>query len=188
MRVRRDRFRNVLFILYILYASVSAGLEIGVGAGVASCPGALDPYDLLDHIPIVYPRVEVVLPVTQRWQVRCGSQHSVYPANLYGCFCIQSLTMNTLIMGCAVRLGKKGDFALGIDGLYGFCVYDHGGSTINSDNYGIKIHLSAQQPLWRDLSYILRTGVQQERIVMKDDLPRIDMTIFSVECIVILGL
>jgi hypothetical protein len=181
-----DQIRNVFFIL--LYCTAGFAFELGVGAGIASFPGTLDPYDLIDEIPVVYPRIELGVPVLQRWQVTCGAQRSVFDANMYGCFCIQSLTLNTLSAGCAVRLGQKGDFALGVDGMYGFCTYDHGGIPINTNNYGMKIHLSAQQPLWRDLSYVLRAGVQQERVVTKDDLPRIDMTIFSVECMVILGL
>jgi hypothetical protein len=188
MHARHHRFCLIFFILYTLYASIGAGLELGVGAGVASYPGALDPYELMDHVPVVYPRIELIVPVAQKWQIRCCAHRWLYEVNLHGCFCLQSLTTNFLSLGCAMRLGNKGDIMIGMDGLYGFCMHDHGGSYINSNTYGVKLHVSAQQPLWRDLSYVLRTGVQQERIMGTDDLPDIDMTIFTVECMVVLGL
>jgi hypothetical protein len=167
---------------------MSAGLELGIGCGIASYPGALDPYELLDQVPVVYPRVELSIPVAHKWQVRCSVHRTVYEVNLYGCFCQQSLTTNFLSMGCAMRLGRKGDFMLGVDGIYGFCMHDHGSIFVKSNTYGLKIHVSAQQPLWQDLSYILRAGVQQEWVMSMDDLPAIDMTIFTVECMVILRL
>ncbi len=189
MRAQCDRFGYIFFILlYALCVNIGAGLELGVGAGVASYPGTLDPYELLDQVPVVYPRAELAIPVTQRWQVRCCVHRTVYELNLYGCFCRQSLTTNHLSLGCAYRLGKKGDFMIGVDGVYGFCMHDHGGIYVSSNTYGLKIHVSAQQPLWRDLSYILRAGVQQEWVKSADDLPAIDMTIFAVECLVIMRL
>jgi len=42
--------------------------------------------------------------------------------------------------------------------------------------------------LWRNLSYALRAGVQHERVVSTDDLPQINMTIFSVEGLMVIGL
>ena len=83
---------------------------------------------------------------------------------------------------------QEGAFMVGVDGMYGFCTYDHAGMFTNSNTYGVKAHISAQQPLWRDLSYVLRAGVQKERILSKDDLPEINLTIFTVECLVVLGL
>ncbi len=169
------------------YVNLGAGLELGVGAGVASYPGTLDPYELLDQVPVVYPRAELTFPVTQRWQVRCCVHRTVYEVNLYGCFCRQSLTANFLSLGCAMRLDRKAEFMLGVDGMYGLCTYDHGGVFTNSNTCGVKIHVSAQQPLWREISYILRASVEQEWVMSADDLPAIDMTIFAVECMVVLG-
>ena len=187
MRAGHNQFVYSFFILYILCASRGAGLEVGIGAGVASYPDAFDPYELLEHAPVVYPRIELTVRLARRWQVTGSYARSVYAVNLYGCFCLQSITTNYVSLGGAFGLDARSDFRIGVDGLYGFCTHDHGGIFVDSNTYGVKLHVSAQQPLWRDLAYILRAGVQKEWIIDTDDLPRIDMTIFTVEFLFVLG-
>jgi hypothetical protein len=166
-----------------LFGKENGKIRLGIGGGVLSYPASLDPYDVLQRTPVIYPVLNIELAFVDRVNAAFRFSRTNYHANLFGSFTSQTLELNTIAWGFTYDLttGVR-RIACGIDALAGFSTYRTSAfESFTETGYGIRCAVSAYQPLYQDIDWCIRTAVQRMYLQPISDLDTCILDSFSVE-------
>lgn len=156
-------------MLVFICIAVMAGygdVTLGVGTGIRSYPDALDPYDLEQRLPVVYPQGEITYHVAERVTLGCLfariSTHAcvercVDAPQLMELFAVGLCGEVDLFPGHSFYgIGVQVQSVLGIYRVGPLGRYDNG--------YGVAVYGVARQRLQEHLYIAVRSGFHQVRV------------------------
>lgn len=169
---------------FCLHSSEARCVDIGIGAGIQSYPSSLDPYDGLDHYPVVYSFADMHVQVSRRISVTSFASRTKTENTLAGLiWCRQYVELYTIGFGLDYNFGSMArKFKLGTQVLTGFSDYTAGGfEHQTARGHGLRVYLCALQPLAGILSWGTRVAVQRIRIQILPDSEKCNLDSFHVD-------
>jgi len=165
--VARALWLLLLSFTFCLHRAEARYVDIGLGAGIQSYPLALDPYDGLEHNPIVYPGFDLHVHLIDHIAVTSHASRMKTENTLAGLiWCHQYVELYTLGFGVDYDFGTGARrLKLGAQALTGFSDYTAGGSEHETAHgYGLRVYMCALQPVTNCFSWGTRIGVQRMRL------------------------
>lgn len=157
----------VLPFTFCLFRAEARSVDIGIGAGIQSYPLSLDPYEGLDHDPIMYPALDLHVRLIGSIAVTGHASRIKTENTLAGLiWCHQYVELYTLGFGVDYNFGTAvRRLKLGVQALSEFSDYTAGGSEHGTAHgYGLRVYMCTLQPITKFLSWGTRIGVQRLRI------------------------
>lgn len=169
---------------FCLHCADASRVDIGIGAGLQSYPSSLDPYDALDHVPVVYPIADMHVQISRRISATSIVARAKTENTLAGLiWCHQYVELYTIGFGLDYNFGNMvRKFKLGTQVLTGFSDYTNGGSEHeNARGHGLRVYLCALQPLAGILSWGTRVAIQRLRMQILPDSEKYNLDSFHVD-------
>ncbi len=181
-----------MFVSLITFVVLSSGydegmIQIGAGLGIQSYPSALDPYRLVESVPVLYPEIEAQIQIMNRISLTSAVSRAVVEGSLLGpIWRRQRLELYTVGYGLDYNFGSQNRaFKTGIQIIIGFSEYGGG----SYDDYvgsgmGFNVYACTMRSLTRHVSWGMRSGVQRLRIRILPHSERLDVDSFHIETVV----
>lgn len=180
-------------IILFLFLQTARGLDhdegtirIGAGLGIQSYPSAIDPYQLVESIPVLYPEIEMTIQLVGRIGCTANVSRSVIDGSLLGAiYCPQRLELFTSGCGLDYNFGTQSRaFRIGFQMLAGFGEY---GTSSDGHYYGtgwgVTVFGSALRKISQHFAWGMRTGVQRLKMQGLPHTERVNLDSFYVEAI-----
>jgi len=161
--VRHSWIPKIFFILCAVNSLLIGDVLLGVGVGIHSYPDALDPFDVWERVPVVYPHGEINFPVTDQFTIGCVFSHVVIPCKLDR-FVDTPQKMDIYTGGLYGEVDLvSGPQCFGIGAQVQSVVSAHfiGPRGEYTNGFGARVYGIAQQRILSDISTNVRTGVQR---------------------------
>jgi hypothetical protein len=161
-------------------------IHIGAGLGIQSHPSEIDPYQLVEGIPVLYPEIEMTIQLVGRIGCTASVSRSVIEGSLLGpIWCQQRLELFTSGCGFDYNFGTQSrGFRIGFQMLAGFGEYGTGSyGHYYSTGWGVTLFGSALQKISQHFAWGMRTGVQRLTLQELPHTERINLDSFYVETI-----
>lgn len=170
--------------IFCLHRAEARCLDIGIGAGLQSYSSSLDPYDALDHVPVLYPFTDMHVQVSRRISVTSIAARTKTENTLAGLiWCHQYVELYTIGFGLDYNFGNMvRKFKVGTQVLTGFSDYTVGGfEHETARGHGLRVYLCALQPLAGILSWGTRVAIQRLRIQILPDSEKCNLDSFHID-------
>jgi len=159
-------------------------LNLSIGVGIQSYPYAIDPFELTNHYPVLYPALQLSTEIIDRISMVGSLSRIACYGSLYGpLLCIQDYELVALGLGFDYNIGKqKRGFKTGVQLIvafsqYGMDFYDK----YSNVGFGVKLYAFAAQPLTDFFSFGVRTAIERLHIQPYVRHDPININSFSVE-------
>ena len=142
-------------------------IRIGAGLGIQSYPSVLDPCQIVERIPVLYPVIEAHIQVIDRISFTNAVSRTVVEGSLLGqIWCQQRLELYTVGYGLDYDFGNQNRaFKTGVQIVIGFSEYGTGSyDDYFSSGIGFNIHVCTIRRLTQHFSWGMKSGVQRLRI------------------------
>lgn len=155
------------FIFALLICSGPALLfgdvRIGVGAGIQSYPGDLDPSEKNQRIPVVYSQGEINFSLSDRFSFVCVFSHMVITGKLdLYINAPQEIKIYSSGIGGEFDLFRgSGFFGAGLQVQSVLGIYNIGRTGEYDNGFGLKLYGIVRQPVFDNVSAGVRTGIQR---------------------------
>ncbi len=180
---------SILLFLCLHIASASeqgeGTIHIGAGLGIQSYPSAIDPYQLVESTPVLYPEIEMTIQLASRIGCTASVSRSVIEGSLLGpIWCQQRLELFTSGCGFDYNFGTQSrDFRIGFQMLAGFGEYGTARNGHYCTGWGVTLFGSARRNISQHFAWGMRTGVQRLRMQELPHAERMNLDSFYIETI-----